>query len=67
MRIDIKKINIILARKKMTKKQLAEVYGVSSPRIYFILRQRDKAEVTNVCAGRMADALGVDLTDILED
>ena len=42
---------------------LAEVYGVSRSRMNIILNQR---EVTPVCAGRIAKALGVEVTDILE-
>nr|DAL01779.1 MAG TPA: addiction module antidote protein [Caudoviricetes sp.] len=48
----------------MTVTQLAEAYGVSRARINIILNQR---EVTPVCAGRIAKALGVDVTEILAD
>ena len=42
----------------------AEAYGVSRTRMNMILNQR---EVTVVCAGRLAHALGVDVTEIIED
>lgn len=63
MKISRDKINICMARKKMNVKELAEVYGVSRARINVILNQR---EVSIVSAGRLADALGVDVTEILE-
>lgn len=64
MELSRKKINIALAKKVMTVTQLAESYGVSRARMNTILNQR---EVTPVCAGRIAKALGVDVTEILED
>ena len=64
MRISRDKINICMARKKMTVQALANAYGVSRTRINVLLNQR---EVSTVSAGRMASALGVDVTEILED
>lgn len=64
MKIDKKKINIEMARKKMSVKALADAYGVGRARINVILNQR---EVSVVSAGRLADALGVDVTEIIED
>ena len=52
------------ARKKMTVQALANAYGVSRTRINVLLNQR---EVSTVSAGRMASALGVDVTEILEN
>ena len=63
MRISRDKINICMARKKMTVQALANAYGVSRTRINVLLNQR---EVSTVSAGRMASALGVDVTEILE-
>lgn len=59
MELDRKKIDICRARKKMS---VAEAYGVSRARMHAILNQR---EVTPVTAGRLADALGVDVTEII--
>ena len=64
MRLSKEKVEIARARKGMTVSQLADAYGVSRARIHIILNQR---EVTAVCAGRMAAALGCDVTEILED
>lgn len=64
MRISRDKINICMARKKMTVQALAKAYGVSRTRINVLLNQR---EVSTVSAGRMASALGVDVTEILEN
>lgn len=63
MKMDRKKIDICRARKKMTVADLAEAYGVSRARMNVILNQR---EVTPVSAGRLADALGVDVLEIME-
>ena len=43
---------------------MAEAYGVSRARMNVILNQR---EVSVVSAGRLADALECDVTEILED
>lgn len=64
MELSRNKINIALAQKVMTVTQLAKAYGVSRARMNVILNQR---EVTPVCAGRIAKALGVDVTEILTD
>ncbi len=63
MKINKEKIDIELARKKMNIKALAEAYGVSRARMNVILNQR---EVSTISAGRLADALGVDVTEIME-
>lgn len=64
MKLNRDKINICRARKKMSISDLAEAYGVSRARMNVILNQR---EVSVVSAGRLAEALGVDVTEILED
>lgn len=64
MKISREKVNIEMARKKMSVKALADAYGVSRARINVILNQR---EVSVVSAGRLADALGVDVTEIIEN
>lgn len=63
MKLSRDKINIEMARKRMSVAALAKAYGVSRARINVILNQR---EVSVISAGRMADALGCDVTDILE-
>nr|DAH86203.1 MAG TPA: Regulatory protein-modification, helix-turn-helix, transcriptional regulato, DNA [Bacteriophage sp.] len=64
MKLSRDKIDIALARNSLTITNLSERYGVSRSRMNIILNMR---EVTPVCAGRMADALGVDVKDIIED
>ena len=64
MKISRDKVDICRARKKKSVVDLAEAYGVSRARMNVILNQR---EVSVVSAGRLTDALGVDITDILED
>lgn len=62
MQLDRKKIDICLARKKMSVTDFAKVYGVSRARMNVILNQRD---VTPITAGRIAEALRVDVTQLI--
>lgn len=64
MKIDRDKVSIALARKAMNIVQLADAYGVSRGRMNIILNSR---ELTPVSAGRLAQALGVDVVEILEE
>ena len=64
MKISREKINIELARKEMNVTALAKAYGVSRARMNVILNSR---EVSTVSAGRLAKALGVDVTEIIEE
>lgn len=64
MKLSRDKIDIALARKSLTITNLSKCYGVSRARMNIILNMR---EVTPVCAGRMANALGVDVKEIVED
>lgn len=64
MKISRDKVDVCRARKKKSVSELAEAYGVSRARMNVILNQR---EVSVVSAGRLADALGCDITEILED
>lgn len=63
MRMSRRKVNIALARKQMTVTELAEAYGVSRARMNVILNSQ---VVTPVCAGRVAKALDVDVTEIID-
>lgn len=63
MTLNRNKINIAMARKKMSVPTLAKIYGVSRTRMNVILNSK---AVTPVCAGRLADALGIDVTEIME-
>lgn len=62
MRLDRNKINLQLAKRKWTVVKLAEAYGVSRARMNVILNSQ---VITPICAGRVADALGVDVTEII--
>ena len=64
MELNREKVNLALARKSMTVTDLADTYGVSRARMNVILNSR---RITYVCAGRLAKALGVDVTEIIED
>lgn len=64
MELSREKIEIARARKQITIEALAKLYGVSRARMNVILNQR---EVTALCAGRIAKALGLDVTEILKD
>lgn len=64
MKLSREKTDIALARKRMTITELSKQYGVSRARMNVILNQQ---KVTPLCAGRIAEALGVDVTEILAD
>lgn len=63
MKLNREKVNIHLARNKMTVSELAKVYGVSRARMNVILNSQI---VTPVCAGRVAESLNVDVTEIID-
>lgn len=63
MKLNRDKVNIAMARKKMTVVDLAKAYGVSRARMNVILNSQ---VLTPVCAGRVAEALGVDVTEIID-
>lgn len=64
MTIDTKKFDIALARNIMTKSELAEGAGISRQRLQSILNSKN---VSPVSVGRIAAALGVDVTEIISD
>lgn len=63
MRLDRDKVEIARARKQMSVTDLAKAYGVSRARMNIILNQ---CNITTACAGRLAAALGCDVTEIIE-
>ncbi len=63
MKLSREKVDIAMARNKMTVTQLAEKYKVSRARMNVILNSQ---VITPACAGRVADALGVDVTEIVD-
>lgn len=64
MQINERKLLIAMARKKFNISRLAEAYGVSKTRMSQIMKNK---EVSTECIGRLAEALGVDVTELLED
>lgn len=64
MKLSRGRVDLARASRCMTVTALAEVYGVSRARMNMILNQR---EITPMCAGRLAKALGVDVVEILEE
>lgn len=63
MNINVIKIEILLAERVMTKKDLADACGVSRQNISTIIRRGTCEPKT---AGKLAAGLGVPVTDILE-
>lgn len=63
MELSREKVDIAMARKKMTVTNLAEAYGVSRARMNVILNSRN---ISTICAGKLAAVLDVDVTEILE-
>lgn len=66
MKIDAKKVDILLARKCLSRKEAAKLYGVTEP-AFNVLLSPGKASSTTKSVGRMAKMLGVDVTEIIED
>lgn len=64
MEVSKLKIEIIMARKNINKSQLADAAGISRNRIYTILGQKNVMPTT---VGHIARALGVDVTEIIEE
>lgn len=63
MTVSKEKVDIILARKQITAASLCEKAGFSRNRFYAILNSKS---VSPKSAGRVASALGVDVTEIIE-
>lgn len=64
MTISDSKIALVMARQALTKAALAEKAGMSRNRLNVVLNSK---KVTPVSVGRIAQALGVDVSEILED
>ena len=63
MNINVAKIEIILAERGMTQKDLSDACGTSRQNINAVLRRGTCEPKT---AGKLASGLGVHVTDILE-
>ena len=64
MNINRQKIDLAMARKCCNITELAKGYGASTQRIRTILNAK---KVSPATAGKIAKALGVDVTEIIED
>lgn len=64
MKISRRKIEIMQARKNMPTKQLTELSGISRENFSATVRRGNCRPET---AGKIARALGVDVTEIMED
>lgn len=65
MKLDKKKIQIAMARKKMTNASLARATGIAPQTVGNMLRGCCDTSLPTV--GKVAEALGVDVTDIIAD
>lgn len=63
MKISRQRIEIAMARQKMSRKELAEKAAVSGTTIGTILR---RGSCTPKTAGMLAEALGIDVTSLVE-
>ena len=65
MRLDPMKLEIIMAKKCFSMKELKKCSGVGGPTIPLMLRGRRNCRPATI--GRIAAALGVDVTELLQD
>ena len=63
MTINDKKFNIVLAESGLTMGELAERAGLSRQRVHMIINSK---KVTPQAVGKIARALGVKVTEIIE-
>lgn len=63
MKLNIEKIKLIMARKELTVTEIAKRCGKSKQRVSCIF---NSVSVTPATAGRLAKALEVDVTEIIE-
>lgn len=64
MTLSREKVDIILARKNTTISALCETVGISRNRFYTVLNSK---KISPKTAGQIAQSLGVDVTEIIED
>ena len=62
--IDTTKIEIIMADRCLTQKELAERYGIATSTIRTVLK---RGSCTTKTAGTLAAALGISVRDIIKD
>lgn len=65
MKLDAKKLQLVMARKEVGVRDLAKKSGMSQVTISKYTRGLMQASIKPI--GKMANALGVDVTEIIED
>lgn len=65
MRVDPKKLRIAMARKQMNNTDLAKAANVTAGTVLNVLGHRKSCTLATL--GKIAQALGVDVTEIIED
>ena len=63
MTVSKSKVDIILAQRKQTVTELCEKVGFSRNRFYTVMNSK---KISPKTAGKLAEALGVDVTEIIE-
>ena len=61
--VDRKKVDLILAEKRITITDVCKLGGFSRTRFYTVMNSK---KITPKTAGRFAEVLGVDVTEIIE-
>lgn len=64
MQLDIKKMEIAMARKQMSRKDLANHTGLSEQTINAYFQQKFQPSVLSI--GKLAEALCVDVTELID-
>lgn len=67
MKLNIINFKIILARKKMNPKDLAEASGISYNTINSLIKNVGRRNPSFKTLGRLAEALEVDVTELIEN
>ena len=64
MKLNTKSVRVVMAQKSLSLTDVAKNYGSTRQRISCIL---NSVNITPRTAGKLASALGVDVTEIIED
>ena len=64
MKVDKRKLDIAMARAQLSREDLAKKAGIPVPTLCTVMQRKSCRPVT---IGRIAAALGVDVTEIIED
>lgn len=64
MKVDKRKLDIAMARAQLSREDLAKKAGMPIPTLCNVMQRKNCRPVT---IGRISSALGVDVTEIIED